>query len=107
MPNSQSVNHTTAQRLQALALVEYGIPAKTVAKICEMSHQTVYAMKKKARQRGYDPDVSRVLKEEYVIDAPRSGQPLKVARQVGTDGKEKSPADVWAESDSSPTTIPK
>ena len=114
MPNAQSVNHPTAKRIQALSLVEHGVPAKDVAAICEMSSSTVHRLKIKARERGYDPSISRVLKEEYVIDAPRSGQPPKVTEvekaildNVRKDRaeREKSSAFLGAEYDLSSTTI--
>ncbi len=37
MKNAQSINHDLGVRLQALALIEYGIAAKIIAAICEIS----------------------------------------------------------------------
>ena len=47
-----------------------------------VSTRSISALKIKARQRGYDPAVSRVLKVEYIEDAPRSGRPKKVTPEV-------------------------
>lgn len=78
----QSNSTTIAQRIQAVALIEAGIAIKIVATTVEVSHQTVYKWRKIAIERGYDPKVSKVLKEEYVTDAPRSGRPPKVTPGV-------------------------
>jgi hypothetical protein len=40
----------------------------------EVSVRSISDLKKKACNRGYDPQVSRVLKIAYVEDAPRSGR---------------------------------
>ena len=78
MTRPQDNTLTLAQRLQALTLVEHGVSAKRVEEITEVSTRYISHSKKKARSRGYDPEISRVLKMEYVEDAPRSGQPSKV-----------------------------
>jgi hypothetical protein len=75
MPNAQSVNHDLGQRLQALALAEFGVAQTVVTEITGLSRSSVSRLKKQARERGYDPSVSRALKLEYVEDAPRSGRP--------------------------------
>ncbi|KAI9776974.1 MAG: hypothetical protein M1839_009118 [Geoglossum umbratile] len=69
--------HDLAVRIQALALVEEGVTVKRVMELTGLARATVYDLKRKTRQRGYDPAVSRVLKMEYVEDAPRSGRPKK------------------------------
>ena len=81
MPNAQSNSLTIAQRIQALALVEHGIAAKIVQEVTGVSTRSISALKIKARQRGYDPVVSRVLKVEYIEDAPRSGRPKRLHRR--------------------------
>ena len=89
--------HDLAVRIQALALVEEGIAVKRVTELTGLARATVYDLKKKARQRGYDPTISRILKMEYVEDAPRSGRPKlateanrnKVVEHVRTKGSQK------------------
>ncbi len=68
-PQNRSLH--VRQRLQALALVEKGIAIKVVQAITEVSVRSISDLKKKARSRGYDPQISRVLKLEYVEDVPR------------------------------------
>ena len=82
MPNAQSNSLMVAQRIQALALVEHGIEAKIVQEVTGVSTRSISALKIKARQREFDPVVSRVLKVEYIEDAPRSGRPKKVTPEV-------------------------
>lgn len=87
--------------MQALALVEYGVPPGHASNTTKISVKTIQRLRRQARARGYDPSVSSVLKLEYVEDAPRSGRPPKlnpeledtiVASFVGEgirDGEEK------------------
>ena len=74
--DGRSVNHSIAQRLQALALAEYGIEEKIAAAQAGLYNATsVKRLRKKARERGFDPAASSILKEEYMADAGRSGRP--------------------------------
>ena len=74
--DGRSVNHTLAQRLQALALAEAGIAMKQAAAMSGLHNaQSVKRLQTKARARGYNPTVSTILKSEYVCDGSRSGRP--------------------------------
>ena len=56
--------------------------------ITQLSSQSVYRLKRRARERGYNPEVSRQLKLAYVVDKPRTGRPRKygrVAEQATTE----------------------
>ncbi|MCJ1480432.1 hypothetical protein MMC06_000587 [Schaereria dolodes] len=64
-----------AVRVQALALAEVGVPIQIVCEITGLSRRSVYHLRKKARERGFDPQVSPTLKIEYVEDGPRPGRP--------------------------------
>ena len=74
----QGVNYDTGTRLQALALSEGGMDVKGVKAITNLSHGTIYRLRKLARDRGYNPEISKQLKLEYVVDRPKSGRPKKV-----------------------------
>lgn len=74
----QTINHTVAARLQALTLAEHGVSKAIAGAKSGMSEQSVIRLMKKARLRGYDPEVSTIMKEEYVTDTPRPGRRLKV-----------------------------
>lgn len=78
----QSNSSTIIQRVQAVILLEAGIAAKIVAATIELSEPVVYRWRRVAIQRGYDSTISRVLKEEHLVDAPRSGRPFKVTAEV-------------------------
>lgn len=75
----RGVKHSVAQRLQALALAEYGVDKKVAAAIAGLSTAngglSVKRLMEKARRNGFNPSVSSVLKEEYVADTLRSGRP--------------------------------
>ena len=64
-----------AQRAQAFALLEVGIPVKRICEITGLSKSTVFRIRQTAKERGYDASISQVFKDEYFEDAPRSGRP--------------------------------
>ena len=104
---TQSNSLTIGQRLQALSLIEHGISAKVVQAITEVSIQSISSLKRKARDRGYDPTVSRVLKVEYVQDAqvtPAIEQTILNVRH-DRNGREKSSAVLGYEHAVSSTVI--
>ena len=78
----QSNSSTIIQRAQAVTLLEAGIAAKIAAATIELSESVVYKWKRVVIQRGYDSTISMVLKEEHLVDAPRSGHPPKVTSEV-------------------------
>jgi len=73
--------HDVAVHIQALALVEEGISVNRVMQITGLARRTIFDLKKRARERGYNPTLSRALKMEYVEDAPRSGRPKVVTEE--------------------------
>ena len=82
MPNAQSVNHDDGIRLQALVLTEAGIAIKIVTAITEISRQTVGRLRKQARDREYQPDLSKKLLLSYVTDSPRSGRSSVITSEL-------------------------
>ncbi|MCJ1310237.1 hypothetical protein MMC25_003899 [Agyrium rufum] len=75
--NPRSKRHDLANRAQAIALAEYGIPISDVVRITTIPRRTIYRLRKGARDRGYDPKVSTVLKDSYVMDGKKTGRPRK------------------------------
>ena len=82
----QSINYDDGQRLQALSLAEFGVALKTAAEQAGLTGgaKAVRRLQQKARSRGYDPAISKILKLSYVVDSPRSGRP-KVATDTKAD----------------------
>ena len=76
-PDPRGTNHDPGIRLQALALVEAGMEPKIVEAFTGVRRSTISRLRKKARERGYNPEISRKLLIEYVIDGARSGRPGK------------------------------
>jgi hypothetical protein len=72
------------QRLQALALAEKDIAVKVMQAITEVSVRSISDLKKKARSRGYDSQISRILKLEYVEDVSRFDRSLKITSVIET-----------------------
>ncbi|MCJ1300289.1 hypothetical protein MMC08_003085 [Hypocenomyce scalaris] len=70
--------HCLAEKVQALTLVEWGMPHKRVAEVTNFSVRQLYRLQQTARKRGYDPRISLVIKDEYLTVAPRSGRPKKI-----------------------------
>jgi hypothetical protein len=77
------------QRLQALALAEYGVKRKEVALITGISESSISKLCQKARARGYNPAVSTQILLEYVVDGKRAGRPLLRGEDGGKAAAEK------------------
>ena len=67
--------HTHTTRIQALALAEASISAEKIQEITGIDPRTLAGLRKLARERGYDPSISMLLKEEYVVDPPNAVKP--------------------------------
>ena len=61
--------HDIGTRLQALTLLEHGIPHATVTSITGMSTTAIFALQQRAIERGYDSTISKKLNtnKEYLI----------------------------------------
>ena len=68
-------DHTTAVRIQALALAEASISSERIHEITGIDPKTLAGLRKIARERGYDPNISMQMKDEYVLDPPNSARP--------------------------------
>lgn len=86
-------HHCLAEKVQALTLLEWGMPPRRVAEVTNFSARQLYRLQEMARKRGYDPSVSLVIKDEHLAVAPRSGRPKKIrpekegAVMAGGDGQ--------------------
>ena len=67
--------HSMAVRIQALALAEASISSDRIHEITGIEPKVLAGMRKLARERGYDPNVSMRMKEDYVIDPPNTNRP--------------------------------
>jgi hypothetical protein len=67
--------HSTAVRIQALALAEASISSERIMEITGIEPKVLAGLRKLARDRGYDPNVSMQMKEEYVTDPPNANRP--------------------------------
>jgi transposase len=70
-------------RIQALCLATVAnMPVPKVAEIMGMTPVTVYRIIKRARDRGFNPDIDARIREEYVLDAQRSGRPKEITPAI-------------------------
>lgn len=92
--------HSTAVRIQALALAEAHISVERIQEVTGMDAKVIVGLRKLARERGYDPNVSMVLKEEYVYDPPNSNKPR------GRPKKRRAEDDLDPELSQSPRPAP-
>lgn len=67
--------HTTAVRIQALSLAEASISSERIHEITGIDPKTLAGLRKIARERGYDPNISMQMKEDYVTDPPSATRP--------------------------------
>ena len=72
-------HHDIGERVQALTLLTIGWPPAAVADYTKISLSQVNKIRQKAKERGFQPEISRVILIDYVRDAPRSGRPRKTA----------------------------
>ncbi|SLM37870.1 hypothetical protein LPUS_00861 [Lasallia pustulata] len=77
-----SHSHDVRTRIQALSLVEYGDPTKLVVELTGLSIHSINRLKT-ARERGYEPEKSKLLLTEYVADVPRSGCSKMITLEKG------------------------
>ena len=73
--------HNIGTNIQALALAEAGTPVQLVSQTTGLAPRTIYHLRVKARARGFDPQVSPMLKLEYVEDGDKSGRPKKISEE--------------------------
>jgi transposase len=67
--------HSIVLRTQALTLLTAGYTYRQTSEITGIPQPTLENIKKRARERGYDPAVDPRIREEYVADAKRAGRP--------------------------------
>ena len=69
-------------RVQALTLLEIGMPVSEIIKITKVSKPSIHRLRKTALERRYAPEVCKVILAAYVEDAPKSGRPVKAIEAV-------------------------
>lgn len=73
--------YTLAQRIQCLTLLTEGFPAAHVKEKTGVSERSQGAIRKKAYDRGFDPDKDPRILEAYVVDGVRSGRPKEITQE--------------------------
>jgi transposase len=96
-----------ATRAQALSMKVLGFPNAEIEAITGIQPATMYALLKKAKERGFDPEISKKILDEHVCDSKKSGRPTvqtedviaEVVAKVRTDrfGREKTCAQIALE----------
>src|SRR5690625_1241668 len=74
--------HPIALRVQALALLTEGISQARVAEITQIPKSTLKSIKRRARERGFNPAVDPRIKDDFVKDAQRSGRPKEITEET-------------------------
>lgn len=64
-----------ALRMQCVTFLDTGILINTICHKFLVTKSSLYCQKRIAKARGYDLDVSPILLDYYLDDAPRSGRP--------------------------------
>lgn len=73
---------STAQKIQALTLVEFGGKSlREAERISKVSARQIKRYQEKARSLGFNVVDNPVLKDEYVAEAPRKGRPKVCAEE--------------------------
>ena len=78
---SDPKNHDIGLRLQALAYAVAGMDFKMITEIIGISRAGIYRLQKKAKERGFDPEISKHLNVNCIADEPRRGRPKKITAE--------------------------
>jgi hypothetical protein len=73
--------YTLAQRIQCLTLVVEGFAPAYIKEKTGVSERSQRAIRKKAYDRGFDPNKDSRILESYVIDGARSGRPKETEKE--------------------------
>ncbi|OJJ79518.1 uncharacterized protein ASPGLDRAFT_1040611 [Aspergillus glaucus CBS 516.65] len=74
--------HPVGVRVQAVALMAQDFDIQRVEAITGMSSWTIKRWVKKAKERGFNPEIDQRILTEYVEDEPRSGRPKEVTQSI-------------------------
>jgi hypothetical protein len=69
-------------QVQALAYLELGYTPAQIEVYLGVSKSAIYRFRRTAIERGYNPQESKKILIEYLVDAPRSGRPTKVTEAI-------------------------
>jgi hypothetical protein len=72
---SSRPRHSIRSRVQALSLLKYRVPYHYITTLTEISKSRIYELRDLAIKHRYNPKVSKVIHEYYVIDNPCIGRP--------------------------------
>ena len=75
-------HHPTTVQAQALALLTAGISEEHVSQITHIPPRTLRYIKKKARDRGYNPEIDGRILEDYVKDGAHTGRPKEISEET-------------------------
>ena len=75
MPIMMKKYYSVGERIQVLSLAEEGYSYAHITEITGMSKSHITHLHQRAQERGFNPEVSKQLKDEYVQEAPKSGCP--------------------------------
>ena len=73
MTSTPRPHHPTALRVQVLTLLTEGFHLDRVSEITTISPRTLQYIRKKVKDRGYNPEIDRRILEEYVVDGQHTG----------------------------------
>jgi hypothetical protein len=63
------------QRAQALTVLEVILPFKYITEKTKLDRRTVFRIRKRAIERGYDPDMNPAFQDSFFTGKPRRGRP--------------------------------
>jgi transposase len=72
--------YTLVQRVHCLALITEGLWPAEIEKKTGVKPRTQRAIKKKAQDRGYNPDEDPRILKSYVVDGVRPGRPPVISK---------------------------
>ena len=74
--------HDNGLRVQVLAMFQDGKSIDDIIKTIKYSRSTIFAIRRKAKERGYDLELDSRIFLKYVEDVPHLGRPMKATLEV-------------------------
>jgi hypothetical protein len=74
-PSSSNIKHSIGARIQAITLLELGLPLFQIIAKIGIGKSQIYRLREKALSRSWNPTISRIVEIYHIDDSSCSGRP--------------------------------
>jgi helix-turn-helix protein len=68
--------------MQALTIMESNVPHYLITALTKIKTSRLYKIRDKAIRRGYNPNILKLLLNDYVVDKRKPGRPLVLTLNI-------------------------